>query len=444
MNTEWDNQMAAKPPKRRQSGVVLIVIVFVIVTVAGLGVTTMTMSTGAIASRVTVGYANRAYYLAESGVEYVRAARQINTESLPNGTYTMDGGDQMLLSSVALSNGIQVVSIGIVNPGGPMETRRRITFIVFDGTSEEEVLPLGFDFDEDGSFDDDTWDLVGLKKADIVETGPSGGETALDLMGTEGSIQLNWEGNPDLDLANAWNNNGQLLSYELQMKISPFETGNEQAYSHHFMLGFSFRLYPDTNTSYGVSFFRSRLFKNNGNPIQNPPSWLPTALEPLRGTNVYVVLWYKAGSLFELMNYKVLDDSSGLIWTQNGVNELRDYSTLLLKLDEQFDVSGDRENHIASYLQNTDVYPNWHSRDDMRWSDDASTFPAPLQWQSPVTQDHVDSRITSAGFDVDRPSELAIHVFYDLPGANKKFFDDFAMKMEGFETSSGSGEQIQY
>ena len=436
--------IASDVERSNKSGVVLTVVVLIVVSVVGLGVSTMTMSAGATIARITTGHASKAYYLAESGVEYVKAIRQIIAEALPNGTYTLDGGDQIQLSSVVVSNGLKVVSIGIVNLGGLTETRRRITFIVFDGTSEVEVLPLGFDYDDDGEFDDDTWDLVGLKKADIVETGPSGGETALDLMGTEGTIQLNWQDNPDLDLVSAWNNNGQLLSYELQMKISPFETGNEQAYSHHYMLGFSFRLYPDTNTSYGVSFFRSRLLKSNGKPITTSPGWIPAVLEPLRGTNVYVVLWYKKGSLFELMNYKLLDDASGIIWSHNGVNELRDYSTLLLKLDEQFDLADDRENHISAYLQNTDVYPNWDSSDDMRWSDDATVFPAPVQWQAPVTQDHVDNRITSAGFDVERPSEIAVHVYYDLPGANKKFFDDFAMKMEGFETSSGSGGQIQY
>ncbi len=444
MKTTLDNQVAMKPQRHPKSGVVLIVIVFVIVTLAGLGVTSIAVSAGSTMARITVGHANRAYYLAESGVEYVKAARRLDPTLLPSGTYTVEGGDQILISSAAVSNGVRVVSIGIVSPGGLMETRRRITFIVFAGPAGEGVLPLAFDFDEDGEFDDDTWDLVGLKKAKIATTGPSGGETALDLTGTEGSIHLNWQDNPDLDLASAWNNNGQLLSYELQMKISPFETGNEQAYSHHFMLGFSFRLYPDTNTSYGVSFFRSRAIKSNGQPDNNPPGWISAALEPLRGTNVYVVLWYVVGTQFELINYKALDMASGIIWTQNGVNELRDYSTLLLKLDEQLDENGERENHISAYLQNTDVYPNWNGLDDIRWSDDATVFPGPVQWQDPVTQVHVDNRITSEGFGVDRPSEIAVHVFYDLPGANKKFFDDFAMKMDGFADTGGDGSQIQY
>jgi len=431
-----------KSQQKKRSGAVLIMLVLILVSILALGVSSITVSVGATMSRITVSYANRAYYLAESGVEYAKAARLVASSALPAGVYTVDGGDQIELTTVVVSNGVRVVSIGVVNPGARMEMRRKITFIVYN-PGENEVVPVGFDFDNDGEFDDDTWNLDGLKKADIVETGPSGGEPALDLMGTVGSIQLNWQNKPELDLANAWNSNGQLLGYEVQMKVSPFDTGNEQAFSHHYMLGISFRLYPDISRSYGISFFRSRLLTANGKP-ESSPDWLPAELEPLRGTNVYLVLWYINDSQFDLINYTALDSSSGMVWINEGVSELKDYSTMLLKLDEKFAANGDRENHISAFLQNTAVYPNWDSADDIRWSGDAAVFPAAVQWDYPVTQNNIDSRLTSINFAIDRPSEIAVHVYYDLSGANKKFFDDFAMKVDGFETPTGDGDQIQY
>lgn len=428
---------------RSRSGAVLIVMVLVVIALVGLGLAAISISTGSMLSRVAVSDAARAYYLAESGVEYVKAMRLLQEGVLPSGTFTVSGGDQFELSTVDVTNGIRVVSRGIVNPGSFLETRRQITFVVFNPWLGDEI-PVGFDFDMDNEFDEDTWTLVGLKKATIADTGPSGGEPALDLMGTVGRIDLKWQDNPDLDLVSAWQNNGYLLDYEVQMKISPFDTGSEQAYSHHYMLGLSFRLYPDTNTSYGVSFFRSRTQTKNGNP-DAAPDWLPAELEPLRGTNVYLILWYQDHESFDLINYKVLDDSTPIVYLDDGNYEIKDYSTMLLHLKESFNESGVRENNIVLYTQSPDVYPNWSSRDDVRWREDVDVFPSALLWDNPAVTNHTDTRITSQHFSLTRPSEIAVHVYYDLQGANKKFFDDFAMRMEGYENplSGGSG-QIQY
>ena len=422
-----------------KSGAVLIVVILVVIALVGLGIASIAISTGNMLSRVTVGDAARAYYFAESGVEYAKAMRLSDVTLLPSGTFTDPSGDQFELTTTDVTNGIEVVSVGVVH--GIVETRRRITAIVYNPWLGDEV-PVGFDFDGDGDFDEDNWDLVGLKKATIVDTGPSGGEPALDLMGTEGRIDLNWQDNPELDLSKAWANNGNLIDYEIQMKVSPFETGNEQAYSHHFMLGLSFRLYPDPDTSYGVSFFRSRIEED-----KKTPSWVldRPALDDLRGTNVHLLLWYEDSSVFELINSQTLDDSSNLTFVDDGRYELMDYSTMLIKLVESVNTNGVRENNIVVYTQNVDVYPNWTSRDDVRWAADTNTFPEPVWWDDPAVTNHINTNITSEAFGTVEPSEVAVHVYYDLLGANKKFFDDFGMRMEGYESpSSGGSGQIQY
>jgi hypothetical protein len=226
------------------------------------------------------------------------------------------------------------------------------------------------------------------------------------------------------------------------MKISPFVTGG-MAFSHHYMMGLSFRLYPDTNTSYGISFFRSDPAANN----PSPPNWvgnLPESFESLRNTNVYLVLWYLDDGDMELINYKTLAPPMVTYNDKHGVNDLSNYSTMLLKLDEQVAANGDRENHISAFLQNTNIYANWDSRDDIRWSDDTATFSNPVQWEHPVTEDNVDTNLTSEGFYLDRPSEIGVHVYYDQLGDNKQFFDDFAMKMDGFQSAGPGVDQIQY
>jgi hypothetical protein len=333
-----------------------------------------------------------------------------------------------------------------VNPGALLETRRSITFILYN-VGEDTLVPVGFDFDNDGVFDYPTWNLAGgLTKSDIVDTGPSGHEAALNLKGKVGSIQLNWQDDENLDLGRAWSNNGGLLNYEVQMKVSPFVTGS--GFSQHYMLGLSFRhrqklIDPTITTSYGISFFRS------DPDDKKPPDWvetLPSTFQDLRDSNVYLVLWHVDDGNFDRINYKTL--ASPMVTNNEGVSDLSDYSTMLLKLDEQVN-GGIRENHISVFLQNTHIYPNWDSLDDIRWSDDEATFLDPVNPVNPViwhngTQDNVDSRLTSLSFGDDRPSEIAVHVYYDQSGNNKKFFDDFGMKMDGFRSSGSGVDQIQY
>ncbi len=382
MSTQKQEAPTAFESTSSKSGAVLVLLVLVLIALVSLGVASITTTAGAMRSRIIVGDAMRAYYLAESGVEYAKSMRRHDPDLLPNGTMTVGNGDQFEVTTVAMSNGVHLVSVGVVNPGALLETRRRITFLLFEQNGNES-LPLSFDFDEDGEFDEDVWDLVGLTKADIVETGPSGGESALDLKGTEGSIELNWQDTPELDLGASWLNNDSQLDYEIQMKISPFDTGNEQAFSHHYMLGLSFRLDPEEGTSYGVSVFHSRTHTANGRE-DDPPDWMHGVFDPLRGTNLYLVIWYRNGEEFTLLNSHLLDESSGVATNIGGTYMLRDYSTILVGIDEQVDPeSGERENHIAAYIQNTDVYPNWDSAADIRWSTDRDIFPGPVLWDGP-------------------------------------------------------------
>jgi hypothetical protein len=427
--------------QRDRSGAVLLVVVLSMVAAGVVGVAMLSMATSARYEQLHVGLADRAYYLAESGAQYVRAVRRTDPTLFPQGTYTLENGDQFDVVTMSNAHRILVRSVGVVNPGTHLEARRQMHFDINERRIAEETLPIGFDFDQDGQFDSDMWTAVNLAPT-IRDTGPSGGQPALDLKGEAGQIYLNWQNYPEMDLAYAWLASGRLLEYDVQLKIQPFETGNQSAFSDHYMLGISFRLHPDTNHCYGLSYFRSRT------DFSGPaPTWvrsLPPAIQHLRGTNLYLVLWYQNGGQFELLNYRRLGTADGVILLRNGEQELRDYSTLLVEVRERYRSGDARENMIAGYIASTNHYPVWPGGggSNVVWQDDASVFPAPVVWWNGVVT-NIDDRITSANFDQIKPAEVGVHVYYDQAGANKKFFDDFAMRLPGFDRFQG-GTQVQY
>ncbi len=428
-----------RPRSARTRGALLVVAALVLLSVLVLGVALLSSATSARYQRVLAGQIDRAYYLAESGASYAKAARRMNPWELPAGLFTLGNGDQFDIVTQSNANFLRVISTGIVNPGSRMELRRRVTFEILERISRDP-LPIGFDYDNDGEFDAETWGTVGVEPK-MSSTGPSGGQPALTLKGTEGEIYLKWQDNPEINLVSVWGVNGGLLCYDVQMKIKPFDTGSQAAYSKHYMLGISFRLHPDVQHCYGISYFRSLTGKEGA----NPPDWveaLPAEFQSIRGTNVYLVLWHRMGSQFTLLNSRQLTVSDGVVEMRDGNPELRDYSTLLLQLDERYDDSGGRENAIVAYIQGTDVYPLWTSPTNAVWQPDATVFPHAVTWDD-GTVTNVDARLTTADFLVDQPAEIGVHVFYDQSGQEKKFFDDFAVRMEGY-AASRLGVEIQY
>jgi hypothetical protein len=425
---------------RADAGGVLVAIIIGLLGATVLGAGALTMATSARYERVTAGLSARAFYLAESGGSYVKAVRRANPNALPNGTFTLANGDQFVISTATNGSLLLVQSTGVVNPNSRIETRRRITVELLPNVAGGP-LPVGFDLNDDGGFDSENWGAVGVDPT-IRDTGPSGGQPALDLRGQEGLLYLQWQNNPQLDLSASWALNGGLLGYDLQTKIKAFDTGGQQAYSYHYMLGLSFRLNPDSNNCYGISFFRSAAGRGGG----RPPDWvedLPTSFQNLRGTNVYLVLWYRSGGTFQLINHRRLTTADGLVEIRDGTQELKDYSTMLLQLREEYTGGTNRINRISAYIAGTNRYPLWGSGSvtNAIWQDNTNVFPGAVVWNSGVITNS-DSRYTTGNFLTQRPAEVGVHVFYDQSGANKKFFDDFAFRVEGGDPSQLGGEVV--
>lgn len=442
-------------PLPSKNGAALVVVVLSMIAAGLVGTAILSKTASSRYERIQFGLANRAYYLAESGASYVRAQRAADPTFYPSNalTLTLANGDQftvVVVTNAARPGHVGVLSTGIAHPGTALEARQQIHFEIDELRRSADTLPVGFDIDGDGEFDEELWDLDGVT-ASIKETGPSGKTPALDLKGEVGQVNLVWQDNPEIDLVQAWRARLGLLSYDVQLKIQPFLSG--VGFSQSYMLGLSFRLHPDTNNCYGLSFFRSLV----GQPQDKPPDWvnaLPASIRALRGTNSnpYVLLWYRAtaASPLELLNYRELTaaDADVVAWTDTPKgfrHELRDYSTLLVQLREAYTMEGARTNHIVVYIQGTNTYPLWSTGDPTNavWQENAAVFPAsnlrPLVWHDGAITNG-DGRITSADFDLLKPSEIGIHVFYDLIGDNKKFFSDFALRVQ----STAGGTQIQY
>lgn len=422
--------------QERQRGALLVIVIIGLLASSVLGTALLAVATSGRYQRLNVTSAVRAYYLAECGAAYVKAQRDLDPTALPVGTFTLLNGDRFEVETTMMGEAVFVESLGVAYPNTALEARRQL-HVVIDEPVDEDTLSVGFDMDNDGDFDAEYWQVVDVAPS-IKDTGPSGGQPALDLKGQTGQIQLNWTAFPELNLQRVWGYNGGLLSYDVQLKIKPFDTGSQAAYSKHYMLGITFRLRDDDNEAYGLSYFRSLA------DTHPTPDWvtdLPAEFQALRGTNIYVVLWHGFDPM-TLVALRTLTPADPVIELRDGEPELRDYSTLLLELKETYTTAGERENAIAAYVQAADVYPLWSDVSEQEWQEETTVFPAPLVWDSGEAA-VVDSAITSANFDSIAPAEIGVHVFYDRTGANLKFFDDFAIRMEGYADAIG-GHEIQY
>lgn len=456
-----------KTGKAGQKGAVLVIVAISMVAAAAAGLAILSVSTSSRFERVGFNSSSRAYFMAESGAEFVRS-RDSAIRTTLSGTYTNAGGDQFVITVTTNAQGWVIVqSIGIANPGTALESRQQVHFEFLERGITSDQRPMDF-YNDDGSFDAEAWGIGGGTLTPTPrDTGPSGGEGALDLQGTQGYLYLNWNENTNtLDkesaaLCRAWTKQTNSLGYDVQVKIQPYENPGIGFGLYH-MLGISFRL-RENGASYGLSFFRAAA----ANPTPALPwiNQLSTNWSVLRGTNSYIVLWYRASSnaTIQLINSRRLTTNDAILklfneGTANAAYGITNYSTLLLQLKEER-VGTNLQNRIAAFVQSPAVYPPWtdNSSTNAKWPTNVP-FQTPLVWDNGATnvvQTNLLSAtnyctfamVTNAEGVVEEvyagPPEIGIHVFYDSGGANKKFFDDFAVRISGSGTPYG-GSQIQY
>ncbi len=331
---------------------------------------------------------------------------------------------QQANTKIVMHTCVRIISTGTFAPGGSMATSTTFTRIAVlgflpGGSSDNVDDSQGFTEQGDPDTFAENWNVEG-NEASIKGGGPADHEPAINLKGKEIAISLNWQDSANIpDLDSIWSGANGLLDYELQVKIKIDAEGNK---GDHYMLGQSFR-YVDDNNYYGISFFRSI-----GRDDNQRPDWiddLPSSFDILMDGSPSIALWKKVSGNYTLLDYKKLDASDGVI---DGGN-LKDWSTIIVKIDEQFSgAGGSRENHISGYIQGTASYP----RNTINWN--YADF-NPVAWNT-NTQPIVDSSITSENFGTNRPDEIGLHGYYDSNASNDQFFDDFSIKFAG---SGGAG-----
>lgn len=424
---------------QHQRGALLISLIVTMVIMAALGSGMLYYSTTSSYGQYFANRQAMAYYLGESGANY--ALKQFN----PSTNYT--NGPFPNLTTFTLSNGqfavktydkpgdatrLIIEATGIVGSGW-LTTRQLVTKNISKANPGSPgggpaTAPVGFGTTTDQF--EEVWDTI-TGDVKIVDTGPSGGP-ALQFKGKEGAIRLDWHDNaPVPDLLEAWNSNGQLLSYVIQVKINVDREGSN---GKHYMMGITFRLVDDSN-SYGVSFYRS--YGASGRPDWQESGNFADFLEqiPDDGKN-YAVLWKKVDAAYTVLDFTPLSPAYGVV-TDASAQELTPWSALFIRLNERFDgPGGARQNHLKVYVQGPASYPrgtiNWNfpSFNQVAW-----TWTRPPQPSPPITE-VLDGTFTSAGFNNDIP-EIGIHALYDSNASNDQFFTDFAMAIQG--TGSGGG-----
>jgi hypothetical protein len=269
---------------QRKNGAALVVVALSMVAASLIGAAILMKATGARYERVQFGVANRAYYLAESGLSYVRARSDAEFDYPPMHvghppiTNVFANGDWFIVT--AFRTNIQVVttnagvtnfasslhtigqSIGVARPGSGLEARRRIFFdmVVKGHTISNFPGDAGSPMTGNPSkpdYNDDMYNETGFSKVEIKDTGPSQGIAVVPKVEkgpSEGRLALNWTA--DATLSNAltyvYQARDRLLSYDVQTKLAYFPN----VPASHWMMGLSFRLHENAQ-EYGLSFFHS-------------------------------------------------------------------------------------------------------------------------------------------------------------------------------------------
>ena len=233
-------------------------------------------------------------------------------------------------------------------------------------------------------------------------------EPALNLKGEKVTVSLNWVGNTDLpDLTEIRSQNDDLLSYELQIKAKEDIQGSR---GDHYMLGLSFRLNTATDSTYGISFFRSI-----GRGDVHRPGWIDdlnpvTFKDDVMNGDRYIVLWEK---LSGTGTYSLLDYGPDPEVIEETIGELKPWPTIIVQIFESKE-GGVRKNTISGYIQGTSSY----SRNTINWN--YNNF-------KQVLFNVEDDSLKSETFET--PAEIGLHACYDSPANNDQFLDDFAMRI---------------
>ncbi len=435
----------------KQRGAILITLIMSMVIMALTVGWILSYSTTSLYGELLANRQLKAYYIAETGINYARSLFSTDPSSAAytNGPFPTD-------TTFTLSNG-QFTVRTYDKPGDPKRLIIESTGAVQSGwlTARQLVIrdiakaavagstmigedPIAFNaVDPAAEALDPVWTPV-TETVTVSDTGE------LEFQGNESAIVLNPAA---IDLSTAWETNGGLLSYFVQVKIDI----TKLAPGKYYMMGISFRIHPhvsgsQTMDSYGVSFYRFKGDTCNFNWCTN--SGFTTGIRndtsnlPHDGT-IYAVLWKKVDGLYTLLaSTPVIDASYGIATYKTNDWVLAQWASLFVRVNEKFlsGASGPSRNFITAYVQSPSLYPdgtiNWNFNNfkKITW-----TY---LNADADSTSTEVrDGTFPSSGYPCTGaacPPEFGVHGFYDSTGSGTQLFDDFGTIIQGM---GGGGVQ---
>ncbi|MEW6428613.1 MAG: hypothetical protein AB1568_11325 [Thermodesulfobacteriota bacterium] len=411
------------PPGKDQRGSVLVAVIVGMVVVGALGAAMMSFYTSSTAIQAGSADFTTAYYIAEGGARYATdkivafeynnpsksdAGRTSLIASLNNQTFTLADGTRFTLALSYAAPVYTLESTGILHSTISRKITYHIDVYQPPGGSEGVPVPFNTSPSDSGVLNPDDWNTAGNYS---ISSGRLNVSTSSSVM-----ISTDWY-NASSSLPNLleiWLHSDNLLTYEVQAKIS---TGTDDL-----VAGISFRLntQKDANISNDTFYGLSLLDKENGSSL---PAFVNRAggAVSLSNNTQHIILWKQVSGTKTILER--ITAPAAILNSGNFEN----YTGLVVRLQEQYDVSGNRVNLIRAYYSDKDVYPsgtlNWNYANftQIAWTGcDAAVDCSPTVGQCTCI---VDTTLTSANFDTIQPDEIGLHTFGGDSNSKANFSD---------------------
>ena len=421
-----------------QNGSILLGIIITMVVMAVLGAGMVYLTTTSTFQELFANNNTRAYYAAEAGGRYATA---LIRQSLATGTppfsdldipqpvifstsYSMGNSGSFQITNWQptgfLSKVVTFDSIGTVGSGF-LQAKRRLTYKIHPANQGGLTLPPLIppevsDFDVPKNVLDEYFSPVDMSEVDIKDNPKVDGDNALNLKADEYTTGLNWGMNLSLaQLDKIRANNGNLLSYGVQVKIYDYDEDTLQA-SPYNIIGISFRLddsndgtmTDDIHNMYGFSFVK---LKKPATPptVGAKPAWYSTYFYNTTYTNTdwdifstgtstdnmgkwFVVLWKRiyngsAWSYVPLAYQKLtLADTACRTGSATDCTKLTHWSTIMVYVYEKSGGTNEITGYLSSpptYLRRTTDDPQtilWAEKDKAPNPDTVPDKFQPISW----------------------------------------------------------------
>ncbi len=393
---------------RDQSGSVLVVLVIGLTVVATLGAAMSLFSTSSLVLQTGSTDFIRAYYLAEAGGRYAikqivdleygggspptDAQRTALVASLDDQTFTLADGSTFTLDLTYSDYLYTLTSTGDTTASASRAVIYEINVYRPPGGASGTPIPFTTASPGSSQLDPDDWNTTGSPQVS--------GDTLLMKGSTPVTVSFDWNNSSSSlpDLLDVWLHSDNLLTYEIQAKFN--------LTADDVVTGISFRLDTDhdTDPSNDEFYGYSLVDVGSGGTL---PSFVDRDGDPVSFSSgaQYLMLWKQEAGVKTVL--EMIPAPSALLLGSDFDNP----TSLIIRVQEQYQSPGVRENLITAYYADTS-----YSYGTISW--DYSDFSL-VQWSGCDSANDcsaagdcsciVDTSLTSENFSTRLPDEIGLH-----------------------------------